>query len=369
MANLVPMFLLRRVLAVDVSRCNLHKRQLQIQADAAALAGGSAWQFPCNGTTETSILNAAKKYAGDAAFGAGRVNTFHDIPDGRHHVLYNSTTYFGSRTKSDPGAPALTGHPCANNAIDVKVTETDVSAFFGHFLARDIDATARAELKTASSVLKSTPIGVPLPTPQHVYAQFVNESGNTPYNVTGTGVLADGKTFSLTQDATTSNPVLWRSPTVSPTGVQAGDHVGIRAVLSASSTVPTAIDCNAAGLECDSNEGNNWATLMSLRQWQQTTPSGNFAPFVKDLRLDTGTCPDAYFADVPVSPSAGCKMTVNATVKFNSTASPTTHGNNPESVSATIHLPSGDQPVDLTYSGTGDLWQGAAVLPVTPNSG
>src|SRR3954463_13981583 len=96
-----PVFLLAGVLAVDVSRWNVHKRQLQTQADAAALAGGSAWRFPCNSTTETNILNAAKQYSGDAAFGTGRVNLVNDIPDSRHHVLYNSTTWLDGRNKAD----------------------------------------------------------------------------------------------------------------------------------------------------------------------------------------------------------------------------------------------------------------------------
>ena len=46
--------ILAGVLAVDVSRWNVNKRQLQNQADAAALAGAAAFQFPCNATVETA---------------------------------------------------------------------------------------------------------------------------------------------------------------------------------------------------------------------------------------------------------------------------------------------------------------------------
>jgi hypothetical protein len=361
-----PIFMLAAVLAVDVSRWNVHKRQLQTQADAAALAAGSAWQFPCNSTTEASILAAAAKYGGD---GGSAVNKYKDIPDANHHVRYNSTTYYPNRSASDPGAPSLTGHPCADNAIDVKVTENDVRAFFGLFNAKYIDATARAELKTATSDLNSTPIGVPLPAPSHVYAQFVNQSSLAPYNVTGTGVLADGKTFQLPLIDATNN--VWQSSTVTPQGVQPGDKIGIRAVLDANNAVPTTPDCTAAGVECDSNEGNTWNTLEAIRQWSQTSPdpASDFAPYIKALRLTSGTCPDPYFADVPVTPSAGCNMTVNATIKFNVT--PT----NKETVKATVHLPSGDQTVNLKYLGSGDNWQSVdsagnfnPSLPVTPNS-
>jgi hypothetical protein len=365
-----PVFLLSGVIAVDISRWNVDKRQLQTQADAAVLAAGSVWQFPCDATAQTAILNSAKQYAGDPAFVGTRVNTFKDLPDAKHHVLYNSPTYYLNRTKPDPGAPTLTGKPCTDNAIDVKVTQQDVSAFFGHFLAKDIDATARAELKTASSVLKSTPIGVPLPEPSHVYAQFVNQSSaNAPYSVTGTGVLADGKTFELSKVAGSSNPVLWRSPTVAPTGVQAGDKIGIRAVLDANSTVPPAIDCTAAGVECDSNDSGSWGTLMSARQWPQTSPDSDPVPqpFVKAFRLSAGACPSAYFADVPVN-VANCKMDVSAKVKFNSTISSSDPGKK-QAVTATINGTSVQLDyVDSDVDGSQN-WQKSASLPVTPNSG
>jgi hypothetical protein len=359
-----PVFLLAGVLAVDVSRWNVHKRQLQTQADAAALAGGAAWRFPCNATTESDILNAAKRYSGDATFGTGRVNLFNDIPDSRHNVLYDSPTWFGGRNKSDSGGMNLTGHPCTDGGIDVKVTENDVKAFFGLFNAKYIDANARVQLKTATSVLKASPIGVPMPAPTHVYAQFVNQSNsNAPYTVTGPGVLADGKTFQLSAITGTSNPVLWQSSTVTPQGVQAGDKIGVRAALDANSTVPTTPDCSAAGIECDSNEGTTWGTLESLRQWPQSSPDAatDPAPYVTALRLTSGTCPDPYFANVPVSPAAGCTMTINATVKFNSTSS-----GNKQSVSAIV--PGINKPVVLLNTG-GNNWQGVNAIPVAPNSG
>jgi hypothetical protein len=370
-----PVLLLAGVLAVDVSHWNVDKRELQVQADAGALAGGAAWRFPCNSTTEASILSNAQQYASDAASGASRQNTFKDLPDAGHHVLYNSSTFFGNRTKPDPGGPALTGHPCADGAIDVKVTQTDVPAFFGiTFVARHIDATARAELKTATGVLNLSPIGVPMPSPSRVYAQFVNESTGAPYSL-GTGQAeADGKSFRLTQVTGTSNPVVWQSPTVTPQGVEAGDKVGVRVMLDAADVaLPSGWTCNDAGRECDSNEGNTWATLESVRQWPQTSPdtdpSANFKPFVKAVRLAAGTCNDPYFDDVPVTALTGCKMDIFATVKFNPSAtSATIVGNgNKEAVTAIVHATK-DISVPLTFIGN-DQWRALSSIPVLTNAG
>src|SRR6266566_8210222 len=55
---------------VDTANWFEHKRHLQLQADAAALAGGSAFQNP--GCTDAAIYSAARKYAGvkDASYTA-----------------------------------------------------------------------------------------------------------------------------------------------------------------------------------------------------------------------------------------------------------------------------------------------------------
>ena len=60
-ALLFPALLGFGVIAVDVGNWYVHKRELQIQADAAALAGADNFQYPCNDAT---ISSAAQSYAG-----------------------------------------------------------------------------------------------------------------------------------------------------------------------------------------------------------------------------------------------------------------------------------------------------------------
>jgi hypothetical protein len=355
-----PVLLLAGVLAVDISNWNVHKRQLQIQADAGALAGASAFQFPCDSTVNSSVLSNAEQYAGDATYGAGRVNTFDDIPDSEHHVLYNSTTFYGGRTKSDPGAPALTGNPCNDSAIDVKATETNVSAFFGHFLARHIDATARAQLKVAAGIRGLMPMAVPDPsTVQGAWVQFFNEA-------TGVNI---GSPVKLTQGGTSNNMAMYATPTT--TVDVSTDKLGVRAIISGSNDN----NCADDGVECYDQSGTT-TTLLSVRRWPTTDPDTGATqpqPWVSDLRLaidptDTSPCATPYFADIPLSTSP-CTMKVFATVHFSTTSGSGVTNLANQAVSATI----GGQTITLsppsnTNPATSDnIWTGR--IPVATSSG
>src|SRR5690242_3563693 len=58
------MMLALAVLVVDVGNWFVHHRHLQTQVDAAALAGGQAWAFPCNANVDSAIETEARKYVG-----------------------------------------------------------------------------------------------------------------------------------------------------------------------------------------------------------------------------------------------------------------------------------------------------------------
>jgi hypothetical protein len=347
-----PFMLLAGVLAVDISNWNVHKRQLQIQADAGALAGAAAFQFPCTGTVETSVIHAGQQYAGDADFGTGRVNTFKDIPDSNHHVLYNSPTYYGGRTKSDPGAPTLTGHPCADTAFDLKVTETDVGAFFGNFIAKDIDATARAQLKEAAGIQGLMPLAVPDPSAvEGAWVQFVNES-------TGATIGAPVKADHV---AATSNPALY---TTTPQTVDVNtDKIGVRAIISGSATDN---DCSHNGVACYDADGG---TLVSVRRWPTTNPdtAAQKQPWVSDLRLAPGTstkpCDAPYFADVPLS-NTPCNMDVFVTVHFATGATGITSLASQDVTLGGVAL---TRPADTNPATSTNIWTGK--VPVNTSSG
>ena len=132
-AILMPGMLFLLLLVVDVGNWYVHKRHLQMQADAAALAGGAHFGdcFSPDAATaagaNAAIKNAATAYAGNSAStynfqiggGAPRVTT-----------LFNSKMF----ARGDYVDPSVdTEEPCQTPHLmfDVKQTEIDVPYILG----------------------------------------------------------------------------------------------------------------------------------------------------------------------------------------------------------------------------------------------
>src|SRR5260221_7836940 len=87
-AVMVPVLIAAFAIVVDVGNWFVHKRSLQNEVDAAALAGGSAWGYCFNGSGVGALNAEASKYAGglyNAQIGGSVKGT---LP-----VAFNSTTY------------------------------------------------------------------------------------------------------------------------------------------------------------------------------------------------------------------------------------------------------------------------------------
>src|SRR3954454_11729860 len=66
---LLPVLVLMSAFVIETANWFVHKRHLQTQADAAALASARDFQFPCGTTTsppDTQIIATAHKYDGTA---------------------------------------------------------------------------------------------------------------------------------------------------------------------------------------------------------------------------------------------------------------------------------------------------------------
>jgi hypothetical protein len=188
-ALLLPVLLLTLALAVDVGNWFVHKRHLQTQADAAALAGGAFFgdcfspdagvASAANATIQSNALsyagNASSAYNLQVGGGAARVTT-----------LFNSKTFAAG---GPPADDTETGGPCQTPHLmfDVKQTEADVPYILGGLIdwvsgtvsshvVPAVNARARVQLKKASIVSGSLPLAVPDVVPKHVTATFVNEA-------------------------------------------------------------------------------------------------------------------------------------------------------------------------------------------------
>ena len=147
------------VLVVEVANWFEHKRHLQLQADAAALAGGAAFQL--TGCDNSGIYTAVRNYAG--VKDATHLNPYNQQVGGtlasNAHVLVNATKFWpdGGTDYSDGG------QPCATKFVDVKMTESSLKSFFldPSFLVPAINARARVTLKLVNALSGQLPIGVP----------------------------------------------------------------------------------------------------------------------------------------------------------------------------------------------------------------
>src|SRR5262245_59216167 len=83
----------------DVSHWYVHRRHLQMQADAAALAGGTQFTLPCTSAANANIVATAREYAGPHIAPGGAVKgvynpQYGNRPADKFHVLINSPEFY-----------------------------------------------------------------------------------------------------------------------------------------------------------------------------------------------------------------------------------------------------------------------------------
>lgn len=183
----LPVLIVFVVLVIDVGNWFEHKRHLQMQADAAALAGAGKFRLPLSLCNDSEIKSEARNYAGQHLDGAENLwpslwnHQIGGTPASRVHGLINfdmkpldATDYPGRfwRTSTDDDG----GSPCSAMAIEVKMTETDLPWFFGlpRLVVPWIDAHARVSLMQLGTVTGLLPIGVPETDPDMITATFIN---------------------------------------------------------------------------------------------------------------------------------------------------------------------------------------------------
>jgi putative Flp pilus-assembly TadE/G-like protein len=289
----LPVLLLIVVLVVDVGNWFAHRRHLQTQADAAALAAAGDFTLPCN---DAPIEQTARFYSGDET-GGFNPQLGGTSPDETHLEL-NSDTWFGQDSPVDDTAPD--GSPCATKVIDVKMTETDLPLFFqvaGLFSNVDfINTQARVEIRQRELLNKALPVGVPDTNPQVGRVTFIDEA---------TGAVLGSR--EITRNGSQNGLAIWdNSSNPFPLTVDR-DRIGVRVAFGGDGSTT----CGQPLVECYDAGSPNGILLARGYSMAGSGLQPN-APLARNVYLTPGTCTDPYFHDN----SAGCTIGMHAEVDF-----------------------------------------------------
>jgi hypothetical protein len=340
-----PIILLFCVVSVDVANWFVHKRHLQTQADAAALAGAGMFTFPnCD---SAAIRNKALEYSGKQTFNAPKATV---TPQSRLHVVYMHSNYFNQSKPGDSDLPANNnpeGDPCSKLFVDVKMTEDNLPWFFGNGLVPDINAQARVQLFKSNIETGLLPVGVQDSVPKTVRAWVVDESNGTEIPGSGTTLPRQDPVGNL-QHYTNSTPVTFNLPASAP------DRLGVRVALSGS----TSTTCGDPLVACfDSVNTTHGLSFIRTHADLPASIASPGQPVVGSVQLSPGTCGNASFNSM----TSNCTFDVNATVRWNSDVTAAVLGTgstNRPTLSVKIN---GGNATAMTYSTATASWTATGV--------
>jgi hypothetical protein len=376
---LFPALMMIGVLAVDVGNWYVHKRELQIQADAGALAAAGYYRYPCD---DTAIADVAREYAG------GVRNRFARIAPERLSFQLNQPTFFNQPEKPDPADNDMTGSPCADSAVDVKMTETDVPWFFGLPLTPAINAQARVAIRRLEGLKGMLPVALPVPDPKRIRVTFISEvTGETlgvkdlcprPGAVNGLSVWDNAAGNPAGWDTTNGACKAGTAPTPKslafddPAPSSKWERVGMIVHLSGAADQ---IACGQPLVKCHQSGSSGLGFIHGWSDLPAVTDAANSAPAARSVVLLPGTCGDAYFN----TRTATCTIGVSAAVDFqpreldglgNVRKVPGGGGQSVDAVSvdAVVTTSAGTTTYPLTWSPSAKRWT-AANVSIPPAGG
>jgi hypothetical protein len=334
---LFPFFIAFMALVLTAGDWWVHKRHLQTQADAAALASAQGFGFPCS-NSQTRVETAVANWGGtqNPQVGGTQSNV---------HFVVNKPNYY-NQSKSDDTPNA---DPCVSKMVDVKATETGLKGPIGVDLIPMINTHARVEFFQAQALAGNEPIAVPEPAPKRVHATFIDESTTPPT------VIAERD---LAKNGTDANGnAIWDN-SVSPLNVNVGtkDRIGVRVALSGQTG---SVTCGDPLVECYDASSTNG--LVFIRGWNNNGSGAAPAnqPKVRSVTLSSASCQDPYFN----TQTTTCNVAVRADVDFG-TGNTDPRSSGPR---ASVRLVVNGSPVnnsDLTWSN--GHWTSTEQIAVTP---
>jgi hypothetical protein len=334
-------------LVVDVGNWFAHTRHLQVQADAAALAGAGRLRVPC---LPGPVVDEAAKYSSVEYSGLGYTPgpgynpQIGGTPPAQLHRKMNSATFYNQASPVDD--TVVPGDPCVAKMVDVKLTETDLPWFLKFAQVSFINAHARVEIRKKLTSKHSLPVGVPEPGPKKAKALFVDEATGTV--IASTDLLRTGTAGGLAIWSNSASPV--------PVTIDAS-RIGLRIVLSGSTSTQCGdplVDCYGAGTSSAIAAGT--AGLARIRGYAGTPAGTATAPKVRDARLTSATCTeDPYFTATVTA--ASCTTGITAAID-----------GLPSTATVFAQRTTGaNTKVPLTFSG--GVWSASSGIPITTGEG
>ena len=369
---------------VDVGHWFEHRRHLQLQADAGALAGGDLFN-KCvaasvsdrgnpGSTANQALLLEARKYAGDTNNNASALNK--QVNNAANvTILVNSEKYAndGGSDNSDPAGP-----PCQAGFVDVKATDANLPWFLANAVVPAIQAHARVRVAQVTTLTGSLPLAVQDVNPREAAAIFVNEDAAN-YLTNASAVLATKKLLrDGTQTLNGKTLTIWDNigdaAPVNVASANTGVIIALSGVTTWSLTGSASTICGQVFVTCfaaDPSTGIVSGGLQFIHGYSATTPVGTLlAPVVRNVSLYNVTCSDnsaPYFVL-----NAGCTVGVRAQVDFGTGAVP------PPGAQVKVDRSgggngcpnSGQNPkgCPMTYNTTTGYWETTTTLPTVPAS-
>ena len=336
----LPVAFAAAAFVIDMGNGAEHRRHLQLQAAAGALAAAQEFNgcFLDEDAANADIEAEALSYSGvdhNAQIGAGE-------PQDRVVTRINATAY-------DATSYSL-GDPCDVGFVDVKLTEKDSPPVFAFVGNHDFHGRARVKVFKLRSSNRMIPVAVPDPDPKVAIARFVDES---------TGTVLASTTLTSTGNSQNGLAIWDAAPVNVPI---TAEHVGVRIVLSGDSSRTT---CGQVLVNCY-DLGSSTHGLVHLRGWTAAGTATATAPIARSVSLTgggSGGCPDPTFVNAAVS----CNIGVNATIDFGNTSTGTPITNPVTTLGAQVWATADGQQYPLTFSG--GTWTTSASIPVTTLSG
>ena len=360
-------FVLLGTVVVEVGQWLQHRRQIQVRADAAALAGGQAlakcFDIGINGATEANVdpqIEAwAKSYggiSGGAAAGTGSPYNPQFGSSSSNLMSFQSDTY-PSATNQQP--PKNLGTECFQNGdpngtpnlmLDVKMTQAGIPHIFGFSPFATVHGWARVQAQEIESLRPTLPLAIPDVRPNHVAVTFVN-------NATGDALAgcANGCVFQLGGPTTSGQLNDWSANVTIPmpaANSNVGMRVGIGSIVGTCAHVNQAATYTCYDYSTTGQPKPNG--IIDLRAYDTTTAGTQAAPILR--AVTPTTCSGTPFFSIYQATAGTCSAGVTATVDFGNAGPPAnTH------IRATVNGTN----LTLTRSGNTNTWiSNATSLPI-----